>query len=79
MKLAEVVSAQVTPDIRAGDTMDIRDVIKIKRIPGGTALDTEIVGGIVCTKNVVHRKMCTDIANPRILLLNCSLEYGIAC
>jgi len=55
--------------------MDIREYVKIKKIPGGTPVDTEIIGGVVFTKNVVHRKMRTNITRPRILLLECSLEY----
>lgn len=38
--------------------------------------DCRYVDGVVITKNVTHKKMRSNMANPRILLLSCSLEYS---
>lgn len=34
-----------------------------------------MVRGIVCSKDVAHREMCTRLANPRILLLHGAIVY----
>ncbi|XP_030762817.1 1-phosphatidylinositol 3-phosphate 5-kinase [Sitophilus oryzae] len=55
--------------------LDIRNYVQIKKLPGGNKNDTCLVNGIVCSKNVAHKEMCTDIENPKILLLECSIVY----
>ena len=69
------ITRNVNPDIRMGDDKDIRHYIKIKRIPGGAPAHSHYVSGVVCTKNVCHKKMCVPKDNPRILLLTFALEY----
>jgi len=59
----------------AGDSMDVRTYIKIKKIPGGTPKDSEYVDGIVCSKNVLHKRMIRKKNNPRVMLLSMALEY----
>ncbi len=49
--------------------------IQVKIIPGGSISDCQYIQGIAFTKIVAHKKMRMDITNPRILLLNCSMEY----
>jgi len=76
LNVSRKVCQTVHPDIRNdADDMDIRQYVIIKTIPGGSATDTAIVNGLVCTKSVAHRKMRQDIENPRILLLHSSIEY----
>lgn len=70
------VAHNVQPDIRAGDDMDVRHYVKIKKIPGGLPSDSFYVKGVVCTKNVAHKRMMHDISNPRILILLFSLDYS---
>ncbi|XP_034021114.1 1-phosphatidylinositol 3-phosphate 5-kinase, partial [Thalassophryne amazonica] len=66
----------VRPDVRnCDDDMDIRQLVHIKKIPGGKKFDTTVVNGFTCTKNIAHKKMNTYIKNPKILLLKCSIEY----
>ncbi|XP_037095960.1 1-phosphatidylinositol 3-phosphate 5-kinase isoform X2 [Syngnathus acus] len=66
----------VRPDVRnCDDDMDIRQLVHIKKIPGGRKFDSTVVNGFVCTKNVAHKKMNSYIKNPKILLLKCSIEY----
>ncbi|CAH1155707.1 unnamed protein product [Phaedon cochleariae] len=55
--------------------LDIRHYVQFKIISGGLRSDTSLIGGIVCSKNVAHKRMSTDIQNPRILLLQCSIVY----
>uniref|UniRef100_A0A673ZGR1 1-phosphatidylinositol 3-phosphate 5-kinase n=1 Tax=Salmo trutta TaxID=8032 RepID=A0A673ZGR1_SALTR len=66
----------VRPDVRScDDDMDIRQLVHIKKIPGGKKFDSAVVYGFVCTKNIAHKKMNSYIKNPKILLLKCSIEY----
>ncbi|KAI5106946.1 1-phosphatidylinositol 3-phosphate 5-kinase isoform X6, partial [Silurus meridionalis] len=66
----------VRPDVRScDDDMDIRQLVHIKKIPGGKKFDSVLVNGFVCTKNIAHKKMNPYIKNPKILLLKCSIEY----
>ncbi|XP_044071517.1 1-phosphatidylinositol 3-phosphate 5-kinase isoform X3 [Siniperca chuatsi] len=66
----------VRPDVRnCDDDMDIRQLVHIKKIPGGRKFDSTVVNGFICTKNIAHKKMNPHIKNPKILLLKCSIEY----
>uniref|UniRef100_A0A4W6F3W5 1-phosphatidylinositol 3-phosphate 5-kinase n=1 Tax=Lates calcarifer TaxID=8187 RepID=A0A4W6F3W5_LATCA len=66
----------VRPDVRnCDDDMDIRQLVHIKKIPGGRKFDSTVVNGFICTKNIAHKKMNPYIKNPKILLLKCSIEY----
>ncbi len=38
-------------------------------------METAIVGGVVFTKNVTHKKMRSHMTNPKILLLKTAIEY----
>jgi 1-phosphatidylinositol-3-phosphate 5-kinase len=47
----------------------------VKCIPGdGASGDSCLVDGLVCRKNVAHRRMRTSIQQPRILMLRGALE-----
>ena len=45
------------------------------QIPGGTIEDSRVLNGVMINKDVVHPKMRRRIENPRIVLLDCNLEY----
>ncbi|ELU02982.1 hypothetical protein CAPTEDRAFT_176607 [Capitella teleta] len=70
------VTSVVQPNIREnGDSMDIRRYVQIKKIPGSTRCQCRIIPGVVCTKNIAHKKMRAAINEPRILLLRAPVEY----
>ena len=54
---------------------DIRHYVKVKRLQGGKIEDCRFIDGVVFRHNVAHRKMRTNIVNPKILLLDCPIEY----
>ncbi|KAF9427740.1 1-phosphatidylinositol-3-phosphate 5-kinase [Podila epigama] len=66
---------KVSNSIQILGGMDVMQVVKIKKIPGGTAQDTLYINGVVCTKNLAHKQMSRTIQNPRILILKFALEY----
>merc|ERR1712200_280891 len=47
----------------------------VEKIPGGTIEDSAVLKGVMFNKDVTHPKMKRRIENPRILLLDCNLEY----
>ncbi|XP_058834896.1 putative 1-phosphatidylinositol 3-phosphate 5-kinase [Topomyia yanbarensis] len=57
------------------DAMDIRNNVFFKKVPGGKRHESQIVGGVVFSKNVVHRQMMTRVDTPKILLLQCAIAY----
>jgi len=55
--------------------IDIKRYAKVEKIPGGLVEDSCVLNGIMVNKDVTHAKMRRRIENPRILLLDCNLEY----
>ena len=55
--------------------VDIKRFIRIEKIPGGELTDCSVLDGVMFNKDVTHSKMRRRIENPRILLLDCPLEY----
>ena len=54
--------------------MDVRQHVKIKKIPGGAPKDSEFVDGAVITKNVAHKAMSRSQRNPRVMFVTFPLE-----
>merc|ERR1719421_188004 len=48
---------------------------KVEKIPGGDVEDSRVLKGVMLNKDVTHGKMRRKIHNPRIMLLDCTLEY----
>jgi len=65
----------VAEETHEGVRVDIKRYVKIEKIPGGSIADSQVIPGVVVNKDVTHSKMRRRIENPRILLLDCSLEY----
>ncbi|CAO3619626.1 unnamed protein product [Cunninghamella echinulata] len=76
MNLLLKLADHIQPDVRAGDDMDIRHYVKIKKIPGGRPSDSFYVKGVMCSKNVAHKRMARNISEPKILILLFSLDYS---
>lgn len=55
--------------------IDIKKYARIEKIPGGAIEESTVLKGIMVNKDIVHPKMRRRIENPRILLLDCNLEY----
>ncbi|CAG4935018.1 unnamed protein product [Colias eurytheme] len=55
--------------------VDIKNYAKVEKIPGGTVEESRVLNGIMINKDVTHPKMKRLIENPRIILLDCPLEY----
>jgi 1-phosphatidylinositol-3-phosphate 5-kinase len=67
----------VNPDIEdAHDDIDIRQYIKLKKIPGAKPGDTAYVSGVVFTKNLALKSMPRTVFNPKILIVTFPIEYA---
>lgn len=71
--LDAVKAVQITAQGRT--EIDIKRYAKVEKVPGGELEDSEVLKGIMVNKDVTHPKMRRKIEKPRILLLDCGLEY----
>jgi len=56
--------------------IDIKKYAKVEKLPGGSLDDCRVLDGVMFQKDVVlPGRMRRNIPNPRILLLDCPLEY----
>jgi T-complex protein 1 subunit gamma len=66
----------VTHEIGNGKKeVDIKRYARVEKIPGGEIEDSRVLDGVMLNKDITHPKMRRRIENPRIVLLDCSLEY----
>lgn len=56
-------------------SIDLKRYAKIEKIPGGNLEDSKVLDGIMINKDVTHGQMKRTIENPKILILDCTLEY----
>jgi len=55
--------------------IDIKRYAKVEKVPGGSLEESRVLDGIMLNKDVVHPRMKRRLENPRILLLDCNLEF----
>jgi len=68
--------SNVNPSFKdLNDKLDINEYVKIKTILYKDNSLTAYIDGYTFEKNVYSKKMQTHIENPKILLLDCGLEY----
>jgi T-complex protein 1 subunit gamma len=56
-------------------TVDIKRYARVEKVPGGEIEDSKVLDGVMVNKDVTHPKMRRRIENPRVVLLDCPLEY----
>jgi T-complex protein 1 subunit gamma len=55
--------------------VDIKRYARVEKIPGGEIEQSRVLDGVMVNKDITHPKMRRRIENPRIVLLDCPLEY----
>ncbi|KAL0441307.1 UNVERIFIED_CONTAM: 1-phosphatidylinositol-3-phosphate 5-kinase FAB1B [Sesamum radiatum] len=63
------------PDTSKGGQMDPGGYVKVKCLASGRRSESLVVKGVVCKKNVAHRRMTSKVEKPRLLILGGALEY----
>ena len=71
----EAVTRVATDDGSGRKDIDIKRYAKVEKIPGGELEDCKVLDGVMVEKDVTHPRMRKRIENPRIILLDCPLEY----
>lgn len=65
----------VKPDTSRGGSMDPVHYVKVKCVASGSPRESILIRGIVCTKNIKHKRMTSQHRNPRLLLLGGALQF----
>lgn len=55
--------------------VDIKRYARVEKVPGGEIEDSTVLDGVMVNKDITHPKMRRRIENPRVVLLDCTLEY----
>ncbi|EPX74514.1 chaperonin-containing T-complex gamma subunit Cct3 [Schizosaccharomyces octosporus yFS286] len=55
--------------------IDIKRYARVEKIPGGEIESSCVLDGVMLNKDITHPKMRRRIENPRVVLLDCPLEY----
>jgi len=55
--------------------IDIKRYAKVEKIAGGEPSESRVLRGVMFNKDVTHPRMRRRIERPRVLLLDCPLEY----
>lgn len=74
-KLALQAVRTVANDDSGIQTVDIKRYARVEKVPGGEIEQSRVLDGVMVNKDITHPKMRRRIANPRIILLDCPLEY----
>lgn len=74
-KLALQAVRTVSQDDGAQKTVDIKRYARVEKIPGGEIEESRVLNGVMLNKDITHPNMRRRIKNPRIILLDCPLEY----
>ncbi|XP_051131111.1 1-phosphatidylinositol-3-phosphate 5-kinase FAB1B-like isoform X2 [Andrographis paniculata] len=75
MALSSEAATFIKPDTSRGGGMDPGGYVKVKCVACGHRNESTVIKGVVCKKNVAHRRMTSKIDKARILLLGGALEY----
>ncbi|PPS04159.1 hypothetical protein GOBAR_AA16503 [Gossypium barbadense] len=63
------------PYTSKGGEMDPAGYVKVKCIASGLRNESMVIKGVVCKKNVAHRRMNSIVEKPRLMILGGALEY----
>ncbi|VDN53303.1 unnamed protein product [Dracunculus medinensis] len=75
VKVALDAVKTIKRDIGNHMEIDIKRYCRIEKIPGGRVEDSCVLRGVILNKDVTHAKMKRKIEKPRVVLLDCNLEY----
>ena len=75
LAIQAVRSVQRHDEISGNYEVDFKRYAKIEKIPGGHIDECRVLKGVMFNKDITHQKMRRLIKNPRVLLLDCPLEY----
>jgi len=71
----DAVRTVAADDVGGVRTVDIKRYARVEKVPGGEIEDCRVLSGVMLNKDIVHPQMRRRIHKPRIVLLDCPLEY----
>ena len=74
-KLALQAVRTVASEVSGHISVDIKRYARVEKIPGGEIEQSKVLNGVMLNKDITHPSMMRRIENPRIVLLDCPLEY----
>ncbi|BFZ63226.1 T-complex protein 1 subunit gamma [Saitoella coloradoensis] len=74
-KLALDAVRTVATDVNGRAEVDVKRYARIEKVPGGDVEESRVLDGVMLNKDITHPKMRRRIENPRVVLLDCPLEY----
>ncbi|THU95522.1 T-complex protein 1 [Dendrothele bispora CBS 962.96] len=74
-KLALQAVRTVAQDEDGHKTVDIKRYARVEKIPGGEIEQSQVLDGVMLNKDITHPSMRRRIVKPRVILLDCPLEY----
>lgn len=75
LPICTYITRHLKPETWGDDIWDIRKYVNLKKMPGGSRADSQIISGVVFSNNVTHKDMEKSIENPQILILSCPIVY----
>lgn len=69
------LALQAVRTVSQDDVVDIKRYARVEKVPGGAIEESKVLDGIMLNKDITHPNMRRRIHNPRIILLDCPLEY----
>nr|WCZ58614.1 T-complex protein 1 subunit gamma [Andalucia godoyi] len=69
VKCVTVVGADGRRDI------DIKRYARLEKIPGGDITESCVLRGVMINKDIIHPKMPRRIVRPRVVLMDCPIEF----
>ena len=55
--------------------VDVKRYARVEKVPGGEVEESCVLDGVMLNKDITHPNMRRRIENPRVVLLDCPLEY----
>lgn len=75
LQAVETVAVSAKSDEGEVKTVDLKRYARVEKVPGGEIEESKVLSGVMLNKDVTHPKMRRRIENPRVVLLDCPLEY----
>ena len=70
-----VAMDETSPGGNGSKSVDIKRYARVEKVPGGEIEQSTVLRGVMLNKDITHPKMRRRIVRPRIILLDCPLEY----
>jgi T-complex protein 1 subunit gamma len=75
LQAVETVATSAKNEEGEVKTVDLKRYARVEKVPGGEIEESKVLSGVMLNKDVTHPKMRRRIENPRVILLDCPLEY----